>query len=505
VPVLQNSQLSRRRFLIASAAAAVGAGISPGLGISEALAQARIASPSDLALRQLAKSLAGPLLRPTDFDFAKYVMPYNLRYAGNLPQAVALCASPKDVAAAILWCRELDLPFAARSGGHSYAGYSTTNGLLIDLTLMASASFDPARKIVRAGGGARNQNLYDTLEKGDAAMTHGRCGTVGAAGFLLGGGIGFNMRGNGLACDQLIETEIVTADGSILTLNERSNTDLFWACRGGGGGNFGINTAFVLQAFATEPVTVFQLTWTSRPEEVFAALMPALDAAPENLGSRVSLAAVTPARRAAGQDVVVHLLGQLRGRDKQPELARILAPVYALASPQEIEVKELSYWDGQRFLEENDPPDYFQERSTFITRPLGGNAIGVAFDHLRRWPGTSAAADLRFFQTGGRINGVAPDATAFVHRDSHFIMDVGLDWNAQDTPGVVAENLAWLDGFYQAVLPFSTGGAYQNFIDPSLANWQDAYYGANLARLKRIKAAVDPRRLFHFAQAIPSA
>jgi hypothetical protein len=317
VPMLQNSQLSRRRFLIASAAAAVGAGTGPGLGISEALAQARLASPSDFALRQLAKSLTGPLLRPTDFDFAKFVMPYNLRYAGNLPQAVALCVSPKDVAAAILWCRELDLPFVARSGGHSYAGYSTTNGLLIDLSLMASASFDPARKIVRAGGGARNQNLYDTLEKGDAAMTHGRCGTVGAAGFLLGGGIGFNMRGNGLACDQLIETEIVTADGAILTLNERNNADLFWACRGGGGGNFGINTAFVLQAFATEPVTVFELEWTSRPEEVFAALMPALDAAPENLGSRVSLAAVTPARRAAGQDVVVHLLGQLRGHDKQ--------------------------------------------------------------------------------------------------------------------------------------------------------------------------------------------
>ena len=117
MPILQNSQLSRRRFLIASAAAAVGAGIGPGLGTSEAPAQARLASPSDFALRQLAKSLTGPLLRPTDFDFAKFVMPNNLRYAGNRPAGSgALRVSTEDVAAAILWCRELDLPFVARCG-----------------------------------------------------------------------------------------------------------------------------------------------------------------------------------------------------------------------------------------------------------------------------------------------------------------------------------------------------------------------------------------------------
>lgn len=229
--------------------------------------------------------------------------------------------------------------------------------------------------------------------------------------------------------------------------------------------------------------------------------MAALDGAPDGLGSRVSLRAVTRAEHAAGTDVTIDLIGQIKAKRKA--LEAILAPVYAVARPQQTDIRETSYWQGQKFLEETDPPAFFQERSTFLAEPLGADALGVAFGWLRQWPGTGATADLRFFQTGGRINAVAPSATAFVHRDSRWILDVGLNWTADDPPIVVRRNHDWQDDFYAAMLPFSTGGAYQNFIDPSLANWQHAYYGDNLARLRRIKTRVDPSRVFRFAQGIP--
>jgi FAD binding domain/Berberine and berberine like len=495
--------LGRRRFLAGSAAFAL-AGCRLDLPAEVTPGQEALALPGESAWRRLAKSLSGPLLRPHDFDFAKFAAPYNLRYAHARPHGIALCATTKDVATAIVWCREFHVPLVARSGGHSYAGFSTTRGLQIDMSMMRSAHFDPSTGRVRIGGGARNQDLYDTLEKANAAITHGRCPSVGAAGFLLGGGIGFNMREHGLACDQLVASEIVTADGKILAVGRDDDLDLLWACRGGGGGNFGINTAFTLQSFPAEPVTVFNLLWTARspsPESLFAALMPALDAAPDGFGSRVSLGAVTPAGRVAGNDVTISLVGQLKGKRK--ELEEILAAAYAIGEPQRIDIREARYWEGQRLLEETDPPGYFQERSTFLVRQLDADAIGVAFEWLRRWPGTGAGADLRFFQTGGRINAVGPTETAFVHRDSRWIMDVGLNWTADDPAIVLQRNREWQDGFYQAMLPFSTRGAYQNFVDPSLANWQQAYYGDNLARLRRIKSRVDPSGVFRFPQGIP--
>jgi FAD/FMN-containing dehydrogenase len=160
----------------------------------------------------------------------------------RFPAGVARCANASDVAQSILWAREYTVPFVARCGGHSYAGYSTTPGLMIDLGLLNRIDFDPATRVATIGGGTLNSTLYPTLQKLGVTITHGRCPTVGVGGFFLGGGIGFNMRAHGLACDQLVGTQLVTADGQVRTVDPTS--DLFWACRGGAGGNFGVNTSF---------------------------------------------------------------------------------------------------------------------------------------------------------------------------------------------------------------------------------------------------------------------
>ena len=505
--MIEHSTLSRRRFLVGSSALVAGAGVA-GRDFAEPAFAREARQPSDAAWRALADKLSGPVLRAANFDLSEIAHPANLRYAKDLPDAIALCRSAEDVAAAIVWCNDNGVPLIIQSGGHSYAGFSMRKGgLMLNLRLMSGARI--ANGSVTVAGGILNQKLYALLAQNDLAVTHGRCLTVGAAGFVLGGGIGFNMRAHGLACDQLTASEIVTADGKIRTIGPQSGGiegDLFWACRGGGGGNFGVSTSFTLDTFLAEPVTVFMLTWpgeTRHADKIALALIADLEKAPLGLGlgTRLSLQAPKPKDRAGGADVTISLIGQLKG--SPADLDGVLARATAIAKPRHALVwGNAPYWAAQALLEEGYGSDYFQERSTFAAPGQAEKAIAHVFPQLLAWPGTSGSADLRFFQTGGRINDVDAGATAFAHRNSAWIMDVGLDWRGRDPAHMVEAARAWQDRLYGAIRGFSTGGAYVNFPDPSLADWRQAYYLGNLARLQEIKAKVDPKRLFDFPQAI---
>lgn len=493
--------ITRRQFLVGSARVALGAGVA-GSALSRAEGRGFTDGASPQAWRELARRLAGPLLRPGDPRYAAIAQPNNLRFASVLPGGIARCVGPRDVAEAILWCREFRVPLVARCGGHSYAGYSTTRGLMIDLSPINEVRFDPATGIATVGGGVRNAQLYSTLQELGVTLTHGRCPGVGVGGFFLGGGIGFNMRAHGLACDQLVGTELVTADGSVRFVD--GDDDLFWACRGGAGGNFGINTSFHVQTFPVPALTVFDVAWRETPEDVYAALLAALDAAPPGLGSRVQLTPVTSQQLAAGSDLAVEVLGQFTGTPA--ELRDILEPAYRAAPPASETIVAMDYWDAQiDFLATPGDPGFYQERSRFFAGPLGAAAIDTAFHWARRWPGPADAADMVLFQTGGRVNAMAPDATAFVHRDSTWLMTIAINWDEGTSEDLVRRSHEWQDAFFESMLPFATPGSYQNFPDPSLRGFLDAYYRDNLPRLRHIKAAADPTRVFRYPQAIPPA
>jgi hypothetical protein len=227
----------------------------------------------------------------------------------------------------------------------------------------------------------------------------------------------------------------------------------------------------------------------------------ALEKGPDGLGTRMSFHAPHPKDRAHSAGVLISLIGQLKGTAKQ--LEDLLHDAYRIERPQQALIwGDAPYWSVQKLLEEVDGPIPFQERSTFVRPGKAHEATAYTFERLMHWPGTSGVADLRFFQTGGKINTTDPKATAFVHRDSEWIMDVGLTWSASDPQYAVQASRVWQDAFYTALGPFSTGGAYQNFVDPSLVDWRHAYYGENLRRLEDIKKQVDPGRLFDFPQAI---
>jgi FAD/FMN-containing dehydrogenase len=432
-------RLSRRGFLLGSSALGLAAGFTTtGFG-NRAYAQS--AAACEPYWRSLACKLDGPLLLPGDTRFRRFAEPFNLAFdtPDRQPNAIALCANASDVAAAIKWAAAHDVSPVVRSGGHSYAGYSMGPGLTIDVSLLKTFSWDGPRRRVTIGSGARNGDLYNVLRADNRTVTHGRCPTVGVAGFLLGGGIGFNMRNYGAASDLLKATTIVTADGVPRAVAETSNEDqdLFWASRGGGGGNFGINTSFTLDTVEARGVTVFSLQWKKprdTAEHIAFNVMQALDAVDERLGTRFNFFRdeSDPRIREADRDAIVDVLGQFHGAKSEAQTA--LAQVLSL-NPTTSQIKETSYWDGQDFLVEWEGPLRFTERSVFIPQNLDEAAINTAFDLLWQYKASSNpgfVADVRFFQTGGAMNKPHPQDTAFVHRNSRWLMDFGLTWTADD-------------------------------------------------------------------------
>jgi hypothetical protein len=176
-----------------------------------------------------------------------------------------------------------------------------------------------------------------------------------------------------------------------------------------------------------------------------------------------------------------------------------------VAKPQyEPPIERKAYWDGQAILEEDEGSSYFHERSAFLSTGLSGNALNAAYDnYLFKWPGTHAGADLKFFQTGGKMNHPDED-TAFIHRSSEWLMVVALGWTEEDVLRL-DENVDWQNRFHAAMLPHSQRTAYQNFIDPAETGWAEAYYGNALPRLRKLKRKVDGKELFKFPQSIPPA
>jgi FAD/FMN-containing dehydrogenase len=485
---------SRRSFL--GGAAAIGAFAVLGRA-APALAEPQV---GDQAWRELSRKLSGRLLRPGDRGFLAAALPSNLRYADRLPAGIARCRTPEDVSTAIQWCREHGVRLAPRGGGHNYGGYSTTKGLLIETHGLDRIRFDEATGRLTVGAGVKNRDVGAALANRGVAIVHGRCKGVGVAGFLLGGGIGFDMRLHGIGSDLLVATDIILADGELYRADANANEDLFFACRGGAGGNFGINTSFVLNTFEVGSIAAFDITWSRRQEEVLEALVAAMQEATPRFGVKLSLAAASPEQQRNGRDIRVNALGQLHGSRR--ELLEILAPASALAEPSKRRIEVLPYWEGQEIVSEEGPPEYFRERSRFVTKPFGGHAIERACRFARRFPGTEGGASLKLFQTGAAVNDTPAGETAFVHRDSQWLMSIATVWEAHEKRAAVLAANDWLDEYYDAMLPFCSEGAFQNFSDPSLVDWPQQYYGTNLRRLRKIKTAVDPDELFRFRQSI---
>ena len=202
------------------------------------------------------------MVLPDQRHFTRYARPLNRRYEDIRAAGVAVCADADDVAASVRLAREAELPIAVRSGGHNYAGYCASRGLVIDLGRMRRITFDDAEGTMTVEPGARNTDAYRAMQPHGVAISAGRCPTVAIGGLVLGGGIGFSSRKLGLTCDSLLAADVVDAEGELIHADGDDHADLFWGLRGAGGGDFAISTRF---RFRTEPigdVTLYDIAWT---------------------------------------------------------------------------------------------------------------------------------------------------------------------------------------------------------------------------------------------------
>ena len=398
---------------------------------------------------------------------------------------------------------ENETGFAVRSGGHNYAGYSTGPGLVIDLGNMRDVSVDPVEGTVTVQPGARNTMVYAGLQPHGAGISAGRCPTVAVGGLVLGGGIGFSSRKLGLTCDHLIEAEVVTAAGDLVKASVDENPDLFWALRGAGGGNFGICTSFTFSTNPVGDVGLYDIEWDWRDAEaVFAAFQAVITGAPNEFSARIGVGRPGGAGAQPG-DRSLNALGQYFG--PVAELRELLAPALAAGRVRERLIEEMTFWEAKEYFFHTTPTDYFAVNSDYLDEPLAGAGLDALLRAVEGWPGSSNAdgAGAAMFASGGAINEIAADATAFVHRDKFGLLASEASWTAEDTPETVAANLEWLQALREGLRPHVSGSAYQNFIARDQPEWQRAYYGSNLERLVEVKQRYDPDDVFSFEQSIP--
>ncbi|WP_410612592.1 FAD-binding oxidoreductase [Amycolatopsis sp. lyj-109] len=454
--------------------------------------------PSDADWRRLEHAVTGRVRRPGDAGFRAAGTPFNKRFAGITPAGVVSVADAADVRRAIEWARDNGVDVVVRGGGHSFAGHSAGTGLVLDLGAMNTVSADGSTGLVTAAGGALMADVYAAIEPHEMAFALGNSATVGIAGLTLGGGCGATSRVLGLTADALVATTIVTADGQLLQCDADTNADLFWACRGGGGGNFGVTVSFTFQARPVADCATYVLLWDSADAaKVFSVLQDTVRRAPDEFAARIGVCK-------AGEDTVVSAIGQHLG--SAAELREILDPVLSVASPARTSIADRTFWQAKDDLRHETAEGAFAARTNIVTRPLPDEAIATMLSFVERRPGSGNpdGGGAALFSWGGAINRVGATDTAFVHRDAMFLLAMDTSWAEDDEPAVVEANLRWLADLGDAMSPYVSGGAFQNFTDPDLADWRTAYYGVNYPRLKQVKEQVDPDRFFTFAQSIGS-
>ncbi|MEU6484228.1 FAD-binding oxidoreductase [Streptomyces sp. NPDC046887] len=447
--------------------------------------------------QSLREQVDGTVRLPGEPGFAENSFAFNKRYAGIQPAGVLSVASTADVARGIAWAREQGLPVVARGGGHSYAGQAATTGLVLDLHGLNSVTVDAERELVTVGGGARSGELYAELQRHDLAVPLGNSEEVGIGGLTLGGGVAAVSRAFGLTCDSLVETEVVLADGTVVTANEVEHPDLFWACKGGGGGNFGVNTSFTFQARPTVASSTVLLIWPmDDAEAVLPVMQRIMRDAPDRFAARIG------ASRAGDDDGIVSVIGQHLG--PAAELRELLAEALATGTPTTVEIEDRTYWEAKDYLRHETSGDPFAVRTRTVDRPLTEAGVDTLLTALRKWPGSGNpdGAGIALFTWGGAINRVPVTETAFPHRDVLFLISMDASWSTEDAEEVREANLEWLTQLHTAMGEHARDASYLNFADPDLDHAQAAYLGPNLDRLREVKHRYDPDRVFTFPQAI---
>jgi FAD/FMN-containing dehydrogenase len=416
------------------------------------------------------------------------------------PRLIARCTGTADVAAAVRYAREYGLEIAVRGGGHNVAGTAVCDdGIVIDLAGMRSVSVDPAGRTARVQGGALWGDVDHETQAHGLATTGGIVSHTGVAGLTLGGGIGSLMRTFGLAVDNVLAAEVVTADGTIVRASIDEHPDLFWALRGGGG-NFGVVTAF---RFALHPlgptVLAGPVFWAADDTtSVLRAYRDFVADAPDELGTVVRLGTIPPLPAIPVElhwRPAVAVACCYAGAIDDGE--RVLRPLRRFAKPLADLLGPTPYVDFQGGIDSTVPHGWHYYWKGTTLPSLTDDAIAVITQHA--YAAGSPRSYAAIFHMGGAVARVPRDATAFAGRDVGHNMSIDGVWLPDESDRHGEAETAWARRFFRALQPHRAGGVYVNFLDSDddASRVREAYGDETYRRLANVKATYDPDNVFH--------
>jgi FAD/FMN-containing dehydrogenase len=436
-------------------------------------------------------ALTGEVVRAGDPAYEAARLGWN-RLFSHYPEAIVFCSSTDDVINAVRWARQQGMPLRARSGRHSLEGWSSIDrGLVSDVSAMKAVTIDEAGRTATVGTGLTQLETVTALGQHGLAVPTGSEGGVGLGGVILGGGFGLLTRSMGMACDNLVAADVVVSDGDssakLVHTDLTNHPDLLWACRGGGGGNFGIATSYTFKLHELSDVTFLVARWTGHDHlaELFQTWQRCAPAANDSLTSALEI------------DANAVELSALRHGGSRQQLLDELSPLLAIGTP------ELTFsegpWPTVYGNVDRGPTDValWKFHSQFVTRPFPDEAIDIVVDYMANTPSPAS----NFFATsfGGAVREAPVGGSAFPHRDALFYCEPGAAWN--DTV-LTPTALGWAADFWQALLPYGDG-AYVNVPNAGDPDWERRYYGSNDQRLRAVKARYDPANVFNFEQSVP--
>ena len=453
----------------------------------------RDATLDETVIEEFSAGMRGDLLRSGDDGYDEARTCFNVMI-DKRPALIARCAGVADVIHAVNFARTNDLLTSVRGGGHNVSGNAICDGgLMIDLSPMKSVRVDPERSIARAEPGVTWGEFDHETQAFGLATTGGVVTTTGVAGLTLGGGIGWLMGNHGLACDNLLSVDVVTADGRLLTASASENQDLFWGLHGGGG-NFGIATSFEFQLHPVGPMLGgLVIHPLDQAVELIGFYEEFTQTSPDELGSMAVFVTSPEGQR------VVAIAVCYNGSIEEGE--RVLRPLREFGTPLADVIGPMAYAQVQGMLDEGFPPGLQNYWKSNFLKGLDDKAIEIIVDHVRNAPSPNSAVAIEQFC--GAVSRVGMDDTAFNHRNARYnLLIVGM-W---PDPAAKDENVKWVRDLWDAMEPYSSGGVYVNYLgqeaDEGAERVKAAYGPEKYERLVALKNKYDPTNLFRLNQNI---
>ena len=449
-----------------------------------------LAKPLEEAeIQGFAATHRGDLIRSEDDRYGAARTVFNAM-VDRRPTMIVRCAGVADVMRGVEFARSHDVPLSIHGGGHSVAGKAVCDGgLMLDLSPMKGIRVDPARRTAEAQAGLTLGEFDHETQTFGLATTLGVVSVTGIAGLTLGGGLGWLNGLHGLACDNLVSADVVTADGSLLRATEEENEDLFWGIRGGGG-NFGVVTSFGYRLHPVSTVLAGGLSYPlSEAHEVLRFYHEFASGCPDELSTTASLG-VTP----EGEGVIsvsVCYCGPLE------EGERVLGPLREFGSPLADNIEPMAYTTLQSAPDAGFPPGRRHYWKSSYLKELSAEAIEVMVEHVSEMPSPATGVGLQ--QMHGAASRVDPTATAFPHRDEHYDFLILPQWA---DPAESERNVEWTRSLFEAMDPFFEEGVYVNNLGDEGEDRVREAYGANYERLLALKGKYDPTNLFRLNQNI---